>query len=55
MPARMAKKIATAGCIKKRKLIGPPKRPMRFSQPRESVSTSIKSLGLDRLALGEVN
>ena len=36
-----AKKIATAGCINKRKLIGPPKRLMRFSQPRTNVSTSM--------------
>src|SRR4249920_1161251 len=38
-PARMAKKIATAGCIKNRKLIGPPQRPTRLSQPRAKPSS----------------
>jgi hypothetical protein len=40
-PARTANKIAIAGCIKMRKLIGPSQRPMRFSQPRARASSSI--------------
>src|SRR5687768_10431498 len=44
MPAKTAKKIAIAGCIKTRKLIGPLKRPTRFSQPRAKASSSMNHL-----------
>jgi hypothetical protein len=39
MPAKTAKKIAIAGCMKTRKLIGPLKRPTKFSQPRARASS----------------
>jgi hypothetical protein len=38
-PARMARKRATAGWMMKRKLIGPPRRPTRFSHPRQKASS----------------
>ena len=39
-PARIAKSMATAGWMISRKLIGPSKRPKRFSHPRLSASST---------------
>ena len=40
-PARIAKRTATAGWMISRKVIGPSERPMRFSHPRLSASSTI--------------
>ena len=40
-PARIARRTATAGCMISRKVIGPSERPMRFSHPRLSASSTI--------------
>ena len=40
-PARIAMRTAMAGCMISRKVIGPSERPMRFSHPRLSASSTI--------------